>query len=124
MTSAPRAPDAKSPPTKTPGADSRSVAQTVTEKTTKGGRSPEIDAFKIGDCVVTPPTVQPVRYANSAGYVVALNARDGEVGTWLGDWCDGNHVTTWFRLRELRPVTTARQEPVPPSSASVAVSTP
>lgn len=115
-------------PDETPRADSKSVAQTTYHVTSDPFGS-HVDTttavdFKIGDRVVTLPTVRPAPYAGKSGTIAALNVRDNEIGVWLGNWCSGNHVTTWFRPRELSAVTTARRAPVPPSSVVLSTELP
>ena len=71
MTSAPQAPDAKSPPTKTPRADSKSVAQT-TDKTTSDLLHDGDGGFAVGQPVHVRDDVRPRQYAGRQGTVAEV----------------------------------------------------
>jgi hypothetical protein len=78
-------------PDETPRASSQNLVRTT---------GLNVTALKIGDRVVTLPTVWPRRYANRTGHVAALNARDDEIGLRLGQ--PSSHTSAiWFRPSEL-----------------------
>ena len=78
-------------PSETPGATPQNLVPTT---------GLNVTALKLGDRVVTLPSVRPARFSDRTGHVAALNACDDEVGLRFGQL--SNHTSAIsFRPREL-----------------------